>query len=130
MRIAWLVAVGLALLALAGPAAAQQSPFGPQPTPSQTTTVTTPTAPQPAVDTSSHDTGMSATAKTGLLAAAAVFLALIAGIIVRDARRAAPRRTRARQPVPAGKAPTAPGSRGRPTGKASAARRRRRHARR
>jgi hypothetical protein len=128
MRIGSVVAAGLVLLALAAPAAAQQDPFSPRTTPAPTTLAPPPVS-QP-VSSRTDEGGMSATAKTGLLAAAALFLGLIAAVIVRDARRSSPRRARPRRLEPAGKVSAAPGARGRPTGKASATRRRRRQARR
>src|SRR4051812_28342844 len=124
VRLAALLALAVAL-ALPAAAFAQGSPFTPLPSGPQDTTsnspvtIGTPTAPN------HDDRGGSTTpaARTGLLAAGGVLIALIAPVIVRDARRSAPRRRRAAAPGPPPRS-TVPGARGRPTGKASAAKRR------
>jgi hypothetical protein len=116
-----LLAALLALAALPSPAGAAD-PFSPLPAPApQTPTPTQTTAPS----SSSSGRGLSQGAQIALFVVGALLLAFIARAIVRDARRstraeAAPRR--APRPV----APPAPGARGRPTGKGSAAQRKRR----
>jgi len=118
------IALGL-VLALAPGAAAQDSPFGPGPSsgaPAQTTPATT----APASSSSSSGGGLSGGAKLALILGGAVLLGVTAVAIVRDARRSAPgRRGAATRPAPAPR-PDSPGARGRPTGKGSSARRRRR----
>jgi hypothetical protein len=128
LRVPALIAVALALIAPATAVAAD--PFGANPSDIQPTQQTT-TAPV-TTTTSAGSSNLSGGAKTALLVGAGVILFGIAFVIVRDARRSAPDRRRAHAaaaakagvPHPAA-TPPAPGARGRPTGKASAERRRR-----
>src|SRR4051812_35367256 len=117
-----------AVLLLTWPALAraQSSPFTPLPQAPQQTATAPATTPTTTTGSGGGDSGLSGSAETALLVSGGVLIALIALAILRDARRAAPRRRRA-APAPSGPAPTpTPGAKGRPTGKASAARRRRR----
>ncbi len=107
------------------PAAAQSSPFTPLLPPPQ--------APAPAPvrtppSSSTDNGGLSAGAKTGLLLAGGLLIAGISWVIVRDARRSAPRRRGAKggqgDRGPAPKPAAAPGARGRPTGRGGNARKR------
>jgi hypothetical protein len=121
-RIPLVLLCALALVAPA-PASAQDSPFAPLPTPAPDTT---PTQTQPS-SPSTTSKGIGTAATVGLFVAAIVLLTGIAYVIRRDARsstaKAEPKR-RARPAVPP--APPPPGARGRPTGKASAQKRRKR----
>ncbi len=124
-RLASVLLVLLSATALLGaPAAlAQDSPFAPLPTPAPDTPPTQTQAPN-----STTSKGLGTGATVGLFIVAIVLLTGIAYAITRDARRSAAKTEEKRRPkrtaVP--KAPPAPGARGRPSGKGSAQKRRKR----
>ncbi len=129
MRRPLLVLALCALVLAAAPAVSRaqgSTPLGPLPAPQQTPTTGSPSTP---ASSSSRSGGIGTGAQIGLFATGALLLAGIATVIVRDARRSAPRsgaeRRQKRARAPAKPASAPPGARGRPTGKRGAARRRR-----
>jgi hypothetical protein len=126
VRVLTLAAVLAALVAPATTLAAD--PFGASPS-DVTPTPDTQTVQTVQSSQSAAGQGLSGSAKTVLLVGAGLLLGGIAFVIVRDSRRSAPKRRHEAAAAGAGRAhprptPAPPGARGRPTGKASAQRKR------